>query len=640
VFARNRVKDISDFRVELEKKYGLDAKFRFIPTELNPADLVTRDVNIVEFQKKFRFWIHGPDFLSSTFVWPQRELGCLSPVNGALASNFALQGREHKSTLPTGSAVAGVPEPIFPTDKYSDLHKMIRITALVMKFVAKLRRSTQDEAEPIQKAKLYWVRYEQSISFGPEIEFLHSKGKTKPPLLVNNLNLFLDESGVLRSRGRLEKCTYLADDVRNPLLLPKTSHLTNLFIWDAHFRCKHLGLGSTLNFLRNSGIWIPAGRSVIKRVLAQCITCRKLNGRAFKYPRQTDFVGSKVNYLRPFKNVGVDYTGHFHVKLGNSFVKMYLLVLTCLSIRAIHLELVPSMSVSDFLQAFTRFCNCYGIPDAIYSDNASTFIKSAKVLGNSAFDDFNNYLQKNNMKHIRIPLYSAWVGSAWERMIRTIKGCLYKTVGRKGLDYFEFLTLLSDVQFAINSRPLTYRSSEDLREVVSPNSFLMFDVGKSLVFSGAAGTLSGAVGREELLEALVRRDDRLDKFRDLWYHEYLLSLRETGNNLYSDGWENKIKVGDIVLISSETKIKPLWELGRVVKLFRGSDGKIRSVRLVRADKSEGNYSINLLHPLELSLSSVSADEAADEAEAEVPTAVERPVRAAAVRCKQRLRHCN
>jgi hypothetical protein len=225
-------------------------------------------------------------------------------------------------------------------------------------------------------------------------------------------------------------------------------------------------------------------------------------------------------------------------------------------------------------------------------------------------------------------------------MIRTIKGCLYKTVGRKGLDYFEFLTLLSDVQFAINSRPLTYRSSEDLREVVSPNSFLMSDVGKSLVFSGAAGTLSGAVGREELLEALVRRDDRLDKFRDLWYHEYLLSLRETGNNLYSDGWENKIKVGDIVLISSETKIKPLWELGRVVKLFRGSDGKIRSVRLVRADKSEGNYSINLLHPLELSLSSVSADEAADEAEAEVPTAVERPVRAAAVRCKQRLRHCN
>jgi hypothetical protein len=110
--------------------------------------------------------------------------------------------------------------------------------------------------------------------------------------------------------------------------------------------------------------------------------------------------------------------------------------------------------------------------------------------------------------------------------------------------------------------------------------------------------------------------------------------------LYSDGWENKIKIGDIVLISSETKIKPLWELGRVVKLFRGSDGKIRSVRLIRPDKSEGNYSINLLHPLELSLSSVSADEAADETEAEVPTAVERPVRAAAVRCKERLRLCN
>ena len=44
---------------------------------------------------------------------------------------------------------------------------------------------------------------------------------------------------------------------------------------------------------------------------------------------------------------------------------------------------------------------------------------------------------------------------------------------RKYVEYFEFLTLLSDVQNAINSRPLTYRGSEDAGlDIITPNTFL------------------------------------------------------------------------------------------------------------------------------------------------------------------------
>jgi hypothetical protein len=83
-------------------------------------------------------------------------------------------------------------------------------------------------------------------------------------------------------------------------------------------------------------------------------------------------------------------------------------------------------------------------------------------------------------------------------------------------------------------------------------------------------------------------------------------------------------------------------MGRVTELFRGNDGKIRSVKLVRPDRSEGTYSINLLYPLELSLSSVSPEGGGgpQEADNDKRRTSQRPNRAAAARCRAKLRHCN
>lgn len=54
-------------------------------------------------------------------------------------------------------------------------------------------------------------------------------------------------------------------------------------------------------------------------------------------------------------------------------------------------------------------------------------------------------------------IYSAWYGGAWERTIRTVKTCLYKTIARGKVYYFELLTILSDVERDINNNPLNYR---------------------------------------------------------------------------------------------------------------------------------------------------------------------------------------
>ena len=58
-------------------------------------------------------------------------------------------------------------------------------------------------------------------------------------------------------------------------------------------------------------------------------------------------------------------------------------------------------------------------------------------------------------------------------MIKTTKTGLFKTLGRAKSDYFLLLTMVSDIERAINSRPLTYRSTSDTEVLLlTPNAFL------------------------------------------------------------------------------------------------------------------------------------------------------------------------
>jgi len=626
ICARNRVKDVTKFREDIYSKYGLDCKFKYLSTDQNPADLLTRGISFKEYELKKSVWLNGPGFLQpDPIVWPHADLGCLSDKSRVLTFSMTV-------TPPK--------ENIFPIEKFSDMNKLLRVTSLVIKFVNLLRRSNRTMLENMNAARLYWIKTEQSKYFSNEVTFLKNPTKKNVPNLIKNLNLFLDENNVLRSRGRLTKCNDIGNDVNNPVLLPKESHLTDVVIEDVHRECKHLGVPTTLVNVRKRGFWIPKGRQVVKTVLSKCVICKKINSYPFKYPKTNDYVGDKVNFVHFFEHTGIDYTGHVFVKHGDKLSKMYILVFTCLNIRAIHLELLPDMSCANFLLSFIRFCNIYRTPSAVYSDNASTFLQAMGIISESYSDnEFCDYLVRNNIRHIRIPLYAAWIGAAWERMIRTIKSSIHKVVGRRHLPYFQILTFLSDLTNYINSRPLTYVNNDVDLKYISPNSFLKFETGSSLLLDGTAGGEIVAPSRKDLVRSLQVRDDWFQAAKDIWIEEYLLSLRESSRDLYQDDWVNRIAQGDIVLISSP-KSRPLWKMGRVVELLPGSDGIVRTVKIVRPDRSEGVYPINLLYPLELSIAPILVlDDQLDDSEPDEPVP-QRPRRAAAEQCMARIRNSN
>ena len=107
--------------------------------------------------------------------------------------------------------------------------------------------------------------------------------------------------------------------------------------------------------------------------------------------------------------------------------------------------------------------------------NSPATFSAGVVKLNQVFDShiFKENFGTSNIKHRCIPLGAPWVGSCWERTIKTIKDCLKKTIGCLKLDYFKYVTVLSDIQLAVNSWPLTYRCADnnDL-EIITPLKFL------------------------------------------------------------------------------------------------------------------------------------------------------------------------
>ena len=134
--------------------------------------------------------------------------------------------------------------------------------------------------------------------------------RNQEPMRVRALDLFLDSDGLIRSRGRLNRSSHLAYEVKNPILLGKHHPVTKLVIVDCHVKCSHLGTGATLAELRQSGYWVPQGRQAVNKVLASCARCKRYNSRPVLPNAEASLPAPRADFEVPFQHTGVDFTGH------------------------------------------------------------------------------------------------------------------------------------------------------------------------------------------------------------------------------------------------------------------------------------------------------------------------------------------
>ncbi|GFU96941.1 integrase catalytic domain-containing protein [Trichonephila clavipes] len=121
-----------------------------------------------------------------------------------------------------------------------------------------------------------------------------------------------------------------------------------------------------------------------------------------------------------FEIVGIDLAGPLYVKDGRKvWIKKTLF--TCAVYRAIHLELVNSLTSDAFLLALRCFIARRGRPRTIYCDNGTNF--------RGAFNDLSKLNWSKIVEETRTPKIlwkfisptAAWWGGWWKRLVRTVK---------------------------------------------------------------------------------------------------------------------------------------------------------------------------------------------------------------------------
>ena len=112
------------------------------------------------------------------------------------------------------------------------------------------------------------------------------------------------------------------------------------------------------------------------------MTCKRIEGQHYVIPPTAPLPQFRVEESPAFANTGIDFPGPLFVKRGTKqggdMEKVYIVLYTCESSSAVHLDVVPDLSAETFIRSFKRFICRRGIPRLVVSDNAKTFKTAAR----------------------------------------------------------------------------------------------------------------------------------------------------------------------------------------------------------------------------------------------------------------------
>ncbi|XP_037400651.1 uncharacterized protein LOC119265122 [Pygocentrus nattereri] len=260
---------------------------------------------------------------------------------------------------------------------------------------------------------------------------------------------------------------------------------------------------------------------------------------------------------------------------GHAESKRWAVIFTCLSTRAVHIEVIETMTTASFINGLRRFSAIRGPIKTIRSDQGTNFIGACKELKlNTTDPELKTYLKDNKSTWIFNPPHSSHMGGVWERMIgiaRRILDALLLKLNPSYLTHEILVTLMAEVTAIMNSRPLVSVSSDPEAPAVLTPSMLLTHKKDTLAAP------SGDFDVNDLSNKHWRRVQALaDAFWKRWRQEYLTTLQTKGK------WNMEkpnLQVGDVVLLKDSQMKRTEWPTGLVVKTFPSRDNTVRKVEV-------------------------------------------------------------
>ncbi|XP_062557274.1 uncharacterized protein LOC134222147 [Armigeres subalbatus] len=542
--------------------------WRWVPTRKNVADEGTKWTGTPDLSADSR-WYRGPDFL-----WQNENCW---PVSSSLKQSTNEELRSHllTHTKLTDSV-------LFPQN-FSKWSSMLRRTAYVFRYINNLKLSTKKEQrvvgvlthKELAQAEYYLFRVAQTEVYGDEITTLTTNRSTRTMKKIARNNplfrsAFIDENGVARVQGRTGACSFVDRDAVYPIILPRDHAITRLVIKEAHERFNHQNHETIINEILQR-FRIPRIKATYQAIRRNCQYCKNQQARPLP-PVVADLPQSRLAaFSRPFTHMGVDYFGPILVSVGRRTEKRWGVLATCLTTRAIHLQVAHTLTTDSCIMAIRNIIARRGIPAIIYSDRGTNFRAANKELQAAQqklnLDRMAKEFTSSRTQWTFIPPLTPHMGGAWERLIYTVKKNL-AVLQPCRLPTDEVLqNAITEVENIVNSRPLTDIPVDcDSSPVLTPNHFLL----------DSANGLRSWVPLDDnpvLLRNSFKQSQKMaDTFWRQWIRDYLPTITRRTK------WFTPVKpisVGDIVVIVDPKFPRNLWPKGRIIATHPAADGQVR-----------------------------------------------------------------
>ncbi|XP_062715999.1 uncharacterized protein LOC134291796 [Aedes albopictus] len=543
-------------------------EWQWIQTKQNVADEGTKWARVPDMSKTSR-WLNGPDFL--------RKVEAEWPVKRQTAGATLEELRPHLLVHTV------MPEPVINTEKFSKWTELLRSMAYVFRFTRNARISKQDRSfgplttEELSLSENYFYRLAQRSAYADEVAVLLDRRTTKTSKLISksssiyHLCPFLGKDDLLRVRGRTAACPFITQEAINPIILPKAHHVTALVVSYYHNKYHHQNHNVTINELRQK-YSIPQLKAMYNKIRRDCQRCKNDCAQP-QPPAMGDLPLSRLAaYARPFTYMGVDYFGPYVINLGRRLEKRWVLLATCLTTRAIHLQIVHTMTTDSCIMALRNVMARRGVPCVIYSDHGTNFQGASKELEEAMENlDKERFQAEFTTSHTSwrfIPPASPHMGGAWERLVRIVKQNLVKLKPSRTMSHEVLENLLTEIENVVNSRPMTHLPlDDDQSPVLTPNHFLL---GSS---NGLRSWVPFTDSTEVLKNSWKLSQALANQFWKQWLRDYLPYITRRTKWFTN---VDPIGINDLVIIVDPNLPRNTWPKGRVIGVKQGPDHQVRS----------------------------------------------------------------
>ena len=279
--------------------------------------------------------------------------------------------------------------------------------------------------------------------------------------------------------------------------------------------------------------------------------------------RMADLPSDRLECVPPFSNTGMDVFGPYELTDGvstrrsKSTKKCWVVILSCLNSRAIHLEPLPHMDISSLRNAMRRFFCLRGPCRILRSDQGSNFVG---VRNQNLTEAIANESMLNNCEwKLNVPKASHH-GGIWERTIQSVKNIMnncIQSLGSRLLSRDELYTFLQECACILNNSPLWEYSSDPNDPVPLSPAMLLNLRGNNDCKAEFTESDAIAYGGKRW-----RRVQYLsDLFWKHWKSNYLQLLQSRRKWLKV---QRNFRPGDIVLLKESQVKRHQWPIAKVL----------------------------------------------------------------------------